>query len=243
MHFLYIDDSTDRPLNVFSALCVPEETWNKTFDGLRVWRKFLRDVHGIPTGFELHATEFLSGRGSGGKLAELSRHRRAQIFHRSFRVTEWLHRDFGASLFNVANTSDDQFQAFERLLNRVNRTMEKRGSFCHLICDEGKEDHYIRLVRKMKVYNPIPSKYGGWSPGQASKNIPLDRVIEDPQFKSSRESFFIQHVDFMAYGLLRSERPTPKAKKHGIHRSFNQLNECLERVCNPSDHRKMGIIR
>ena len=241
MRFVDIDDSTSRPIHIFSALSVPVDQWNAVFARLKLWRKHLYDVHGIRPGYELHANQFVSGRGSAGTLRTLKRHTRAQIFHKSFRVTEWLN-ECGCTLFNVCHAGDNQERAFERLLNRINRTMRERNEFAHLICDEGKEYQNTRLVRKMRIYNPIPSKLGTWaSSGERTKNIPLDRVIEDPQFKKSDRSWLIQHVDFMAYGLLAQERPTPKLKRPGAHKPFGVLDRCLERVCNLSD--PQGIIR
>jgi Protein of unknown function (DUF3800) len=240
MHFIYIDDSTDRPLNVFSALCVPCQRWNDVFARLRRWRSHLRDVHKIPINHELHAQEFLSGRGSADTFKDLSRHKRSQIFHKSMEVTNWLN-ECGATIFNVCTKDDNQARAFERLLNRINRTMEERNSHAHLICDEGKELQYTRLVRKMRVHNYIPSRYGRWDSGEPAKNIPIDRIIEDPQFKNSSASYFIQQSDFIAYALLRKERPTPRMKRHGIHKHFDVLDACLEKVCNPRDPK--GIIR
>ena len=203
MHFIYIDDSTDRPRNVFSAICVPCAQWNDAFDGIKRWRGHLRDVHGIPLRYELHAQQFLSGRGSASDRFTLSRHKRAQIFHKAFAVSEWLGRTAGVTAFNVCNADDNQYRAFERLLNRINRTMQARNSYAHLICDEGKERQYTALVRRMRVHNHIPSRFGTWDDGSLTKNIPLDRIIEDPQFKESHRSYFIQHADFMAFGLLR----------------------------------------
>jgi hypothetical protein len=241
MHFIYIDDSTDRPVNVFSALCVPCDRWNDVFHRLRQWRAHLRDTHKIPIKHELHAQEFLSGRGSSDAFKTLSRHTRAQIFFTSMRVTNWLNQECGVTLFNVCTQDDNQARAFERLLNRINRTMQSRGSHAHLICDEGKELQYTRLVRRMRVHNYIPSAYGRWDSGEAAKNIPIDRIIEDPQFKDSKSSYFIQQADFTAYALLRRESPTPRLKRHGIHKHFDVLDRCLEKVCNRNDQK--GIIR
>lgn len=241
MHFIYIDDSTERPINIFSAVCVPCDQWNAVFERLKKWRKHLRDIHGIPLNYELHARKFLSGRGSVNKLRVLSRYQRAQIFHTSFKMTNWLN-DCGVTVFNVCNADDNQYRAFERLLNRVDRTMLARKSFAHLICDQGKEVQYTSLVRKMRVHNHIPSRYGTWDDGGKAKNIPLQRTIEDPQFKESHKSYFIQLADFTAYGLLRQERPTPRVKRYRSHLSFGVLNaDTLETVCNPGD--PQGVIR
>jgi hypothetical protein len=110
----------------------------------------------------------------------------------------WLARRWNVSVFNVCTSTDDQFRAFERLLNRINRTMGSRQTYAHLICDQGKELQYTTLVRKMRVLNYIPSKFGGWETGQPSKNIPIERIIEDPQFKDSKSSYLIQQADFIA---------------------------------------------
>lgn len=240
MHFVYIDDSTERPTHIFSAVCVPCERWNEAFDRLRRWRKHLLEVHNIPLLHELHAQEFLSGRNSDGAFQDLSRHKRAQIFHTGMKVMEWLN-GCGVTLFNVCNADDDQYRAFERLVNRINRTMKARESYAHLICDQGKEGQYKKLIRKMRVHNYIPSQYRCWDDGDALRNIPIERIIEDPQFKDSKESYFIQLADFAAYALLRREFPTPRVRRYGTHKSFDVLDKCLERVCNPRD--PCGIIR
>ena len=240
MYFIYIDDSTDRPTNVFSAMAIPHEQWSEAFDYIKLWRKYLKDVHDIPVGYELHATELLSGRGSSNRLRHLSRGKRAQIFHKTFRVVEYMKR-YGVLVFNVCNNDDNQFRAFERLLNRINRNMNAKNDFAHLVCDEGKEHQYTTLVRKMKIFNPIPSNTGVWPGGAPFRNITLDRILEDPQFKRSSKSYFIQTVDFVAFGLLRRERPTPAARRQRIHRSFDQLTNITVKECNPRD--PYGIIR
>lgn len=236
-----MDDSAEAGhAYIFSAIAVPTSSWNEVFGVLRSWRAHLRDVHGIPVRQELHATQFLSGRGSLGANGVISRHKRAQIFHKSFQVLEYLHRH-GVRVFNVCHVGD-QDRAFERLLNRINRTMQSWDSYAHLICDEGKEAQYTKLVRRMRVFNPIPSRYGVWlDTGQNSRNITLDRIIEDPQFKDSKTSYYIQMADFVAYGLLRREFPTPRIRKYGNHKSFDQLDTCLTKVCNRRDPK--GIIR
>lgn len=239
--FIYIDDSSEDGKHIFSAVAVPTKNWKKSNDLLFDWRKKLKADHGIPTSVELHAHQFISGRGSKGTLRALSRHKRSQLFHYTFHIVEWMaNNEHGTRIFNVC--MNDQDKAFEYLLNRINRTMGAWGSYAYLICDEGKEKHYTKMVRRMKVFNHIPSRIGIWKDvGTSTKNIPLDRIIEDPAFKGSHTSHLIQLADFIAYGLLRRELPTPKAKRYGINKSFEQLDNALVKACNPRD--KFGIIR
>lgn len=241
MFFAYIDDSTDRPYHIFSCILIPAANWNDAFGELRSWRANLRDNDDIPMSFELHACNFLSGRKTNGRLRALGRHRRAQIFHSQFSKLAEL-QPLGIRFMSVCLANDRQDWAFERLLNRLNRTMQAWDSHVHLVCDDGKEDYYTKMVRRMRVFNLIPSNQGYWADtGERAKNITLERIIEDPQFKRSERSYFIQAADLTAYGLLRREVPTPTTKRHGVHKSFDKLQPIVVGAANPRD--PMGIIR
>jgi hypothetical protein len=112
-----------------------------------------------------------------------------------------------------------------------------------IVADEGREREITRALRKMGVYNPIPSHVGNWGDGSRTKNVPVQRVIEDPVFKKSHQSFFIQLADAVAYSLLKREvSPTRNAKRYGIDRMFE---EALTGVCwkKASRFDPLGIVR
>jgi hypothetical protein len=120
--------------------------------------------------------------------------------------------------------------------------MQAWDSHTILFCDEGKEAPYKKLIRRMGVFNPIPSQFGVWSDtGEAGKNIPIDRVVEDPVFKDSAESFFIQAVDFVAYALLRRERPAGPTLRYHASDAFNVLMPIL--VTQATKRDPEGILR
>lgn len=129
------------------------------------------------------------------------------------------------------------------MLNRLNRTLQPDvwNSHAMLLWDEGKEAEHRKLTRRMRVMNPIPSKYGAWPAGTFTKNIPLDRIIEDPVFKKSEQSYFIQLVDFCAYALLRRERPLPSKTKYGIDKAFGRVLSVCFKDANNKD--PAGIVR
>ena len=83
--------------------------------------------------------------------------------------------------------------------------------------------------------------FGAWGSGEPTKNIPTDRVLEDPFFRVSDQSLFIQLVDFCAYALLRREKPTPRTLKYGLQTAFNELASRL--VLEASTKDPEGIIR
>lgn len=187
---------------------------------------------------ELHATEFVAGRGNLGTKI-VTKHRRCQIFHGAMKL---LANTPEIRIFNSCFDNKDSDQAFSNLLNRINRTMEAWGSQAYLICDEGKNATYTKLVRKMRVHNPIPSRFGWWqSTGRSHQNIPLDNIIEDPHFKKSSSSYFIQLADFTAYALLRREKHLASKNKYGIHKSFEELKDIC--VTEASRYDPLGIIR
>jgi hypothetical protein len=237
MHLIYIDDSQDPPLYCFSALVVPADQWLDTFRQVKQWRRGLRESDGIFITKEFHAWKFVSGRGQISDRV-VPKGRRCQIFHDSLGFIAGL---TSLRLFNVC-LQDRQDWAFERLLNRINRTMQAWGSHALVICDEGKEADYTRLVRKMSVHNPIPSQFGVWQEtGRATRNIPIDRIIEDPFFKKSDKSYFIQLVDFCAYALLRKEKPVASKTRYGLDQAFKRLEPlCVKEACRRDPY---GIIR
>lgn len=75
------------------------------------------------------------------------------------------------------------------------------------------------------------------------KNIPLDRIIEDPLFKTSKSSYFIQLSDFLAFSLLRNEKPLEGSTLEPVKTAFEQLDSVLVKVAFKGDKRGKGIIR
>ncbi len=238
MHLIYIDDSRDEELCVFSALAIPIDQWHPSFQMIRDFRRVLKRSYGIYVYKELHAWKFVSGRGRPSDRI-ITKEQRVTIFNRALEVIVKLPC---ARLFNAVFPRDQDERAFEWMLNRINRTLQAWGSHAVLVCDRGKEVAYTRLVRKMYFFNPIPSQYGVWQDtGEPWRNIPLDRIVEDPFFKDSEQSYFVQMVDFSAYALLRRERPIPSKTRYGLNTSFNTLAPILVREASGNDPE--GIIR
>ena len=112
-----------------------------------------------------------------------------------------------------------------------------------VISDEGREHEITRAIRRMHVYNPIPSRYGAWSGGATTNNITLEHLIEDPFFKESHRSFFLQVVDCIVFSLLKREvTPTKNIAKYGIDSMFDQT---LTGICHRPASRQdpLGIVR
>jgi hypothetical protein len=188
MHLVYLDDSRDEELCVFSGLIIPAAEWRSCFEQLRTFRRQRKVTDGIFVRKELHAWKFVSGR---GRISDriVTKYRRAEIFREALALAAAMS---GVRIINGVTTANDDERLFEWIATRIHNTTERWNSHALLICDQGKEANYTRLIRKMGVFNPIPSMLGVWPEGTPTRNITVDRILEDPYFKDSRRSYFIQ---------------------------------------------------
>jgi hypothetical protein len=204
MYVGYLDDSRDPSTCVVTALLIPADSWRNLFDQVKAFRGGLKQSDGMFTRKEWHATDFVAGR---GRIADrtITKGRRAQLFRDLLQLTAGF-APSGLMAINAVFPRKDDARAYERVLNRIEATMKAKQARAVLVWDSGKEGEYRRLARKMAVYNPIWSKYGMWPTGTPTKNIPLQHVIEDPIFKNSADSYFLQVVDFCAYPCFDGNR-------------------------------------
>ena len=240
MYFIYIDDSGNQNFAILSALAVPTDNWKDIFNKIKCFRHKLKVDEGIFTSRELHACDFVARR---GKIANkiIPKARRCYIYKETLKFIN--SQLSGIKLFNSISPINKKSRLFERLLNRINRTMQAWQSKAIIFCDEGREKDFTKISRRLSIFNPIPSRFGrAWlNSGNMSKNIPTDRILEDPIFKKSHRSYFIQFADFCAYSFFQDQYLTEKHKKYFIHTSFSLLKDILVREASMSDNR--GIIR
>lgn len=239
MYIYYIDDSGDQNhnINIFTAIGIPSHYWNTIFNTIKTFRKYLKDIYGIRLAKELHATDFIAGRGKLGNRL-VSKYERAEIFKKSLKMLAWLER-YDVECINVALSSYDD--ALDRLINRINRSLLEKKEEGIVIFDKGDEAKIKRAIRKMRVFNPVPSMYGAWEGLQKTKNITVDKIIADVFFRDSKDDYFIQCADFVAFALLRKDYPTPKIKKYGLETAFEILDPILNKKAHHAD--PYGVVR
>jgi hypothetical protein len=234
MHLIYVDDSYEKPCQTYSAIAVPAARWRETFTTIVNWRRKLKLSDGIMTTKEFHATDFVAGRGRLGPRV-VTKGRRCAIFREAFALMNGVE---GLRIFSSCRKANRDW-AFERLITRVHKTMETWDSHALLICDEGKESEFTRLMRKMGVYNPVPVYVATGI--LEVQNLPTVRILEDPFFKPSNRSFFVQMADFVAYGLLRREQALASKNEYDLHKCFDLLKDVVAREASNTD--PMGVIR
>lgn len=244
MELCYIDESYDANRFAMSAVIVPDHAWADCFQTIKSFRKGLKISDGVFVNKELHSTDFVAGR---GQIAPgvISKHRRCEIFREVLDMVADLP---GCALMNGcwegAKPHDAHRIALDRIVNRLQRRCVEGDDQVILFIDRGRENEIRKTTRRMHVFNRIPSQYGQWGSGQLTKNITVDRILEDPIFKDSRESYFLQIADFVAFALLKSESPpTPHVQRYNLHTAFDLLSSVCIVKAHAADPRHLGIIR
>lgn len=275
----YIDESYDKTKFCLSAISIRYTTWVECFERVRNHRKQLKETHGLFMRKEIHATDFVRGRGRISKVP-IPKWTRARIFKSFLQLISELPN---VQILNIClpqhGLADAQMKAWDRLTNRIEAGMRiaeqsevplrqgliqklsiaegmKAGDIeacgsrladykarAVIIADEGREGEITKALRKMHVHNLIPSQFGQWEPGVKARNITTDRIIEDPVFKQSHRSYFLQLADCVSFALLKKEvPPTPSIKRYDIHKMFD---ETVARVCviKAAKDDPLGIVR
>lgn len=242
----YIDESYDETTFAMSALIVPVPSWRETFDAIKAHRQQLKSTYGIFTSKELHALQFVSGRGRVAPQM-VPKGLRARLFHDSMRMIAGLpHVAIISGAWSMANMSKQEIhaKAFGRIAERLQRRAVVMGSHILRVVDEGKDVELRKVARRSAVYNMVGSAFGAWENGAPAKNIPNDRLVEDPIFRSSVTSYFLQLADFVAYALLKSETPpTPLVRRYRLDEAYQALEAVVVKEASRKDPRGLGIVR
>jgi len=233
VYLLYVDESGDPGPKgagehfVLSGFIVHEARWAQCFRMIKDLRMILRDEFEIRRNRELHANKNIAGRGAlwGRRWSVEDRIRLFQL------ILETVSQMPGIRSVNACiKKTAPQFEGrkghsvmetawkflLQRFHNYVSRQKSESTEFGMLIHDMGHEVEVRKLMRKLRVYNPVPSRFGS-----GSRNIPLLNLIEDPVPRDSYHAQFIQLCDYVAYALLRQEEPV--AKYPGLENVFNIL--------------------
>ncbi len=251
MRLYYIDESEGPTCYVRSALGVDAERWNDLHEDIYGWRRELLEGYRIPPDRELHACDLLAGRGmlarNGGANERLAPRQGAEVFRDGLRrIEDAAVRIGGVEVINVclrkAEVKAYEKVSLDRLLNRINASVKAADRHAFLIFDEGKERMITRAYRRLRIFNPVPSRYERWEEGERTRNIPVENVIGGPAFRSSEGDHLLQMADLIAHALLKQEEePVPRVESMGIHEAFSILDRALNRKASRQD--LQGIVR
>jgi len=246
---MYVDESGDSGMVnspsryfVLSGLIVHELRWHTYLDTLIQFRRTLKQSYGLRLREEFHAAAMIS---RPGDLVRIPRHNRlATLRHFADCMSNMTEFSVINVVVNKQGKGPDYdvfdmawrvlIQRFENTLSHHNfpgpRNPDDRGL---LLCDNTDERRVRDLMRKMRRFNPIP--HHPTYPATGHRNVPLVSLVEDPNFRDSAHSYFIQAVDLVAYLLYQRVAPCNYMRRNSGQNYFSRLGPVLCRHASTKD--------
>ena len=256
MRLYYINEAEGQRHHVRSALGVDAEVWNDFQRYIREWRLELWRRHGIPCERQLRAPELLNGSVGLDHRSWTHSWIRAsgegeEIFAGGLRQIEEAARNLGGiEVINVClykpDCPDHKRVDLNRLLNRINASVAVANRHAFLIFRPGEESLVSRTYRRLRTFNPVPSRYEQWEDGRRIRNMPIENVIGGPAFRSSSSDWLLQMAHLIAHALLmqeehKDEELSPLGRTTAVGQAFGVLDLALNRDASGQD--LQGVVR
>jgi hypothetical protein len=224
MYISYYDEAGDdgypkysSPIFVLSACYLHYLNWKETYQSIRAFRGRLKADFGIPVKMELHTKPFILNKNPYRELGLSEEHRIEIIDHfcdlisalkLKFLNVVIVKKRIKLESYNVMDKA--LTYSIQRIENDLNPRQHPENKFM-ILTDPGRVGKMRSISRRLQSINYIPSKFGPEAYRQE-----IQSLIEDPLEKESRESYFIQLCDLVAfvvysYALL----DTKSGKLHG----------------------------
>lgn len=257
MYLMYVDESGDCGMQgsptryfVLTGLVLHELRWLESLEKLIEFRRRMRDAFGLKLREELHSPALIS---KPGDLQRIKKSDRLTII-RAF--ADQLASITDVRLINVIVDKQQKvvdFDVFDaawtRLIQRFENTIryknfpgpkyaDERGM---LFPDRTDEKKLTIMLRRMRRFNYVPNQGGAFGAfGSGSRNLLIGRLVEDPNFRDSGSSLFIQAADLAAFLLYQRIAPNAFMRKKGGQAYFRRLAPILCRAA--SRHDPDGIV-
>ncbi|MGI8732678.1 MAG: DUF3800 domain-containing protein [Pyrinomonadaceae bacterium] len=255
MHLIYADESGDDGLSgggtphfILSGVIVHETSWNPLFERIIGLRRELRKTYGVPQRIAFHGTDIVNGNGDyHHSRYGLSAQDRFDIYRAILEFTAkqtdllrilnvFIRKD------NIRIRTLDVFEtAWRYFIQRIHNTITtggelNRGDECaFLITDRTHDDDLRKLMRAMRAFNPVPSAIG-----MGTRNLLVERMLDDPVPRDSRHSYLVQLADLAAFSLFRRDHPRANLRPYRFETFFDILDPVLVKSANKAN--SQGIL-
>ena len=239
MHFFYFDESgTPGKSKLYSAIGISSKNWQSALNLMVYSRRTLKMVYGIDPRKEFHATKLLNGRGNYSDTHKLTEPEQLEIVKFLFELLVGIPE---VKILNAYGPDYKYLSTLEYLLKEINAIMAAENEDAKLFFDEGNEAKIRTLTRKLRRYNTISEVEQDNSEIIENGNNQTIHILEDPDFRHSSDSFFIQLADLVAYSIYRKEEPAEKFIRNGFSNYYKILKSGF--VKHSSNDDCDGIIR
>jgi Protein of unknown function (DUF3800) len=252
MYLMYVDESGDIGLTgsptryfVLTGLVLHELRWRQTLDELIAFRREQKTDFGLKLREEIHASPMLS---KPGDLVRIPKHQRLEILRRyADKLASMPDLSLICVVVDKANkpaTYDVFDAAWKALIQRFENTLAHRNfpgprnpdDMGMLFPDRSDEKKLNALLRRMRAFNPVPSQQSS-----GYRNLQIRTIIEDPNYRDSSHSYFIQSVDVTAFLLYQHLAPSAYMKKKSGQNYFGRLASIVCKHASPRD--PLHIVR
>jgi len=205
MYIAYYDEAGDdglpgsTPIFVLSCLYVHSLNWKDIYQKIHNFRVQLKQDFGLPVKLEFHTKQFLLNKNPFRQFG-ISDNDRILAVDLFCKFISTLDIQAINVAINKTIVKSPNYKVLETALSysvqRVENTLirQKPDERFLIITDEGRVGVMRDTTRKIQKINFIPSKF---NPTSYRQEIKL--LIEDPLPKDSRESYWIQVSDLMAF--------------------------------------------
>jgi hypothetical protein len=249
MYFCYVDESGDTgihdpktpetsgsPYFILAAILIHSNKWKTTLDIIKNFRKQLAAKAYIPYDTEFHCAELIDPR-------------KISVFKQISVAERWdLIRQFAETIGIKAN-----FKIIAVVIDKKNSTLSPENYLTSSITKLYQAyDELLRIEKENGIVlfdranekaatTHVRRLMGTGSSGQSIPGIHIGGVIEDPIYRISTDSAFIQAADVVAYTLKEHEFPITSRKKFNADRIFKNmlLPNCIKSTLADES----GIIR
>lgn len=249
MYFCYVDESGDcglfdpakpdktgSPYFILSALIVPADKWKFSLDVLKSFRKQIAAQAYLPYDIEFHCSEMIDPH----KIKEFTQIGVPDrwVLIEKFAETIGQHKPF--SVIGIVLDKEKSKLIPEEYITSAITTLYQ--SFDYFLKNENQNGILLfDRANEKTIHTHVRKLLGTGSSGITIPGIRIGWVIEDPIFRISSDSIFIQAADVIAFTLKEQEFPHGSRRKFQANKIFSRkLSGSLFRSQNANDD---GIIR
>lgn len=249
MYFCYVDESGDcgsydetkpdktgSPYFILAGLVVHSSNWKTALAIIKSFRKELARQSYLRYDTEFHCTEMIDPH----KIQEFKSISTSDRWKLIERYAETIGQ---YNAFRIITVSIDKKNsklapenylttAVTKLYQAYDEFLKQQTQNGILFFDRANEKHINTHVRKL---------LGTGASGETVPDVKIGWVIEDPIFRVSSDSMFVQSSDVIAYTLKEKDFSQASRRKYQAHKIFNSKlrNICFESSITDAD----GVIR
>lgn len=207
MKICYYDESGDdgypnysSPLFVLTGVYFDYTKWKELHNSILEFRRQIKTTHRFPVGLELHTKQFLLDKNPYRKF-NFTPLERITLITEFCRFVGSLDLKIINILINKPRINYQGYRilntalkySVQRIENDLDPSNNPDARFM-IITDEGRVGMMRRTTREIQKINYIPSQFS-----QCSYRQEIQSLLEDPLPKDSKESYYIQICDMVAY--------------------------------------------